>query len=297
MKESQVKHLLTGDELNKEDIKSLLFLASRLKKDDALYSDLLKGKSVAILFEKPSLRTRFSFAVAINQLGGQVIESVSQTRKNEEPKDLIRVIQEYCSAMIIRTYDESTLVEMAKYSKIPIINGLTDMFHPCQTLADLLTLQECFKSVDGLKIAYIGDGNNVLHSLMMMATKLGITVHYCCPKGNGPKKFVLDMLENHELAVAFLKPLEAVKNCHTVYADVWSSMGFLKKDEKQFKGYQVNEKLMSHANDDAIFMHCMPMERGKEVSDDLPDHARSVIFQQSKNRMYVQKALLVNLLT
>ncbi|MDQ2993412.1 MAG: ornithine carbamoyltransferase [Pseudomonadota bacterium] len=297
MNNNQVKHLITGNELNKAGINNLLALAAKLKVGDARYDDLLKGKHVAIIFEKPSLRTRFSFAVAVNQLGGQIIESVAQTRKSEEPKDFIRVVQGYCAAMMIRTYDNSALVEMAQYAKIPIINGLTDLFHPCQTLADLLTLKENFNSTDELKICYIGDGNNVLHSLLIMATKLGITVHYCCPDGRGPKQMVLDLIENRELVQAFNEPKKAVQNCHAVYADVWTSMGFEPSDETQFDGYQVNEELMACAHESAIFMHCMPMERGKEVSADLPDAPRSVIFQQSENRMHVQKALLINLLT
>ena len=252
---------------------------------------------MAIIFEKPSLRTRFSFSVAVNQLGGQVIESIAQTRKSEEPKDFIRVVQGYCSAMMIRTFDNSALVEMAQYAKIPIINGLTDLFHPCQILADLLTLKERFNSVENLKLSYIGDGNNILHSMLVMATKLGIAVHYCCPPGHGPKEAIFDLIENPELVTSFTKPKEAVKNCHAVYADVWTSMGFAKNDESDFKGFQVNEKLMSHANSDAIFMHCMPMVRGKEVSNDLPDTPCSAIFEQSENRLHVQKALLVNLLS
>lgn len=296
MKNSDVKHLITGDELSKGGINHLLSLAAQLKVEPSLYADALKGKHVAIIFEKPSLRTRFSFAVAVNQLGGQVVESIAQTRKSEEPKDFIRVVQGYCAAMMIRTFDNDALVEMSKYAKIPIINGLTDLFHPCQTLADLLTLKECFQTVEDLTICYMGDGNNVLHSLLVMATKLGITVHYCCPTGHGPKQAALDLIENKEHIKAFNHPEEAVKNCHAVYADVWTSMGFEDNNESDFEGYQVNEALMSQAHPDAVFMHCMPMVRGKEVSEDLPDGPRSVIFQQSENRMHVQKALLISLL-
>lgn len=296
MKNFNIKHLITGDELRKKDIQNLLSLASDLKKEGSPYSKTLEGKHIAICFEKASLRTRFSFTAAINKLGAHVIESVSQTRKNEAPKDFIRVIQGYCNALMIRTFDDGDLVEMKEHATIPIINGLTDTFHPCQSLADLLTLKECFQTLDHLKIAYIGDGNNVLHSLMMMSIKLGIEVHYCCPEGHGPKSFVLDMLEKKELAIAFDNPKDAIKDCDAVYTDVWTSMGFEASDTCIFNGYQVNEKLMSHAKDHAVFMHCMPMERGKEVSVDLPDAACSVIFQQSENRMHVQQALLVSLL-
>ena len=296
MKNLPIKHLITGDELNKNDILNVLSLASHLKKDGSSYAKALEGKYIAICFDKPSLRTRFSFTGAINKLGAHVIESVSQTRKTEAPKDFIRVIQGYCDAVMIRTFEDKMLSEMKAYATIPIINGLTDTFHPCQSLADLLTLKECFDTFDALKISYIGDGNNVLHSLMMMATKLGIEVHYCCPKGQGPKKSVLEMLENKHLAISFDAPEAAVKDCHAVYADVWTSMGFEKNDESIFEDFQVNEALMACAEKDAVFMHCMPMERGKEVSVDLPDSECSVIFQQSENRMHVQQALLVNLL-
>ncbi len=291
------KHLITADEFNKDDINEVLTLAGNLKKYPKLNFNFLGGKHIAIVFEKPSLRTRFSFATAIHQLGGVVIESLSQTRKFEEPKDFIRVVQGYCSALVIRTFEESDLYEMQAYSKIPIINGLTNGFHPCQSLADLMTLKERFNTLQGLKLAYIGDGNNVLHSLMIMGVKLGIEIHYCCPKGHGPKSEVLDRLENRALIKSFSDPKEAVKNCHAVYTDVWTSMGFESKNEAEFEGFQVNEALMSHAHKDAVFMHCMPMERGKEVSVDLPDAPCSLIFQQSENRLHVQKALLVNLLS
>lgn len=289
------KHLISGAELSKEGMNKILGLAARLKNDGSMHANLLQGKHVAIIFEKPSLRTRFSFSVAINQLGGQVVESIADSRKAEEPKDFIRVIQGYCSAMMIRAFDNNSLVEMAQYAKIPIINGLTDLFHPCQILADLLTLNERFSGVENLKLCYIGDGNNILHSLLLMATKLGISVHYCCPKGHEPKQAVLELVENPDLIAAFNDPKKAVKNCQAVYADVWTSMGFVEKNESDFDGYQVNEELMAYAKKDAIFMHCMPMARGKEVSNELPDMPCSVIFQQSENRLHVQKALLVSL--
>ena len=197
---------------------------------------------------------------------------------------------------MIRTFDDALLEAMKPYAKIPIINGLTDKYHPCQSLADLLTLKEKFKALAGLKIAYLGDGNNVLHSLMMMANKMGVDVHYCCPKNHGPDNGVLEALPHRARVRAFDNPWEAVEGCHAVYTDVWRSMGFEEKNEGDFDGYQVNEALMSSAHKDAVFMHCMPMERGKEVSAGLPDAPCSVIFEQSENRMHVQKALLVTLL-
>lgn len=292
------QHVLTGNELSAQEIITLLDLAREMKKDNSLYREELKNKHVALIFEKPSLRTRFSFTAAVQQLGGQVIESIGQNRKTEEPKDLIRVLQGYCDAVMIRTFSDRFLEEMQQYATIPIINGLTDLFHPCQTLADLLTLKERFARFQNLKISYLGDGNNVLHSLLIMATKLGIEVHYCCPDGHAPNAMALKTLEfngTQNYAKAFRDPKEAVRNCHAVYTDVWTSMGFAAKDESIFSPYQVNEDLMSFAEPDAIFMHCMPMVRGKEVSENLPDQPCSAIFQQSENRLHVQKALLVGL--
>ncbi len=287
-----IQHLLTGNELSNQDIEGILTLAGQMKQNPLLHANAFSNQCVAIIFEKSSLRTRFSFTAAISQLGAQAIESVSSTRKAELPQDFIRVIQGYCSAMMIRTDDDEDLAVMTEYARIPIINGLTNKFHPCQSLADLMTLQEKFHRLEGLKIAYIGDGNNILHSLMLLANKMGVVVHYCCPSGYEPDESILDMLENPSLVKSFNHPQQAVLNCHAVYTDVWTSMGFAQKNESDFIGYQVNEALMSYAEDKAIFMHCMPMERGKEVSETLPDAPCSAIFQQSENRMHVQKALL-----
>ena len=228
-------------------------------------------------------------------MGGNLIESVSASRKNEQPKDFIRVIQNYCSAVVIRTFADSDVEEMISYSKVPIINALTDLYHPCQTLADILTLKEVFGSLDSLKIAYIGDSNNILYSLLLLANTIGLEVHYACPEGHKPDQKILDQLHDPSIVKDFNDPKEAVKGCDAVYTDVWCSMGFEPTEDDAFAGFQVNKKLMSYANDNAIFMHCMPMERGKEVSEDLPDDECSVIFQQSLNRKFVQKARAVPL--
>ncbi len=291
-----LQHLLTGNEFNKDEILEILALATRLKQDKQFSSNLLQGRHVALLFEKPSLRTRFSFTAAVNQLGGHAIESVSNTRKSEAPKDLIRVIQGYCDAMMLRTFDDAVFSEMQAYATIPIINGLSNLFHPCQAFADLLTLQETFSKLEGLSIAYLGDGNNVLHSLMLLANKLGINIHYSCPNGHKPNAEVLAMLQQPKLVKAFSDPQEAVHGCDAIYTDVWTSMGFDKSDEAYFSGYQVNEAMIEKANPNAVFMHCMPMERGKEVSITLPDASSSVIFQQSENRLHAQKAIMIKLL-
>ena len=251
-----------------------------------------------MIFEKPSFRTRLSFTLAMENLGGTAIESVSNTRKHEEPRDLVRVLNGYCDYVMLRTHDDDVLLEMAQYAKIPIINGLSALYHPCQVLADLLSIQEHFGSLDKVTLAYIGDGNNVLHSLLLMAPLVGVSVHYCCPAACQPDSRIL--IQSEQLfrgkIHSYSSPEAAVQNVDAVYTDVWTSMGFEgQTSESHFAGFQVNESLMTHAKPGAVFMHCMPMERGKEVSMTLPDSPSSITFDQSENRMHVQKALLVYL--
>ncbi|MBK2259452.1 ornithine carbamoyltransferase [Francisella philomiragia] len=296
MKNLSFNHLLSGAEITTKDFENIIQIAQDMKTNHQKYNNALKDKIIALIFDKPSLRTRFSFSAAIIEMSGNLIESVSASRKNEQPKDFIRVIQNYCSAVVIRTFADSDVEEMVSYSKVPIINALTDLYHPCQTLADLLTLKEVFGSLDSLKIAYIGDSNNILYSLLLLANTIGLEVHYACPEGHKPDQKILDQLQDLSIVKGFDDPKEAVKGCDAVYTDVWCSMGFEPTAEDAFAGFQVNKELMSYANDNAIFMHCMPMERGKEVSEDLPDDKCSVIFQQSLNRKFVQKALLYMIL-
>ena len=298
------KHLITGKELSAGEIKSLLKLSGELKKKrkEGQCHPALKGKHLAMLFEKPSLRTRFSFMVAMQELGGTVVESVSDTRKKEEPEDLTKVLSGYCDGIMIRTNKDDDLTRMEKVSAIPIINALSDDHHPCQILADLLTLKEVFGKLEGLKLTYIGDGNNILHSLLLMVPQVGVHFHYCCPASRGPKEDILATAKlkadlSKGSITAHSSPQMAVKDAHAVYTDVWASMGFENSTKEElFAGFQVNEQLMALALPEAIFMHCMPMVRGKEVSDTLPDSPASVIFQQSENRLHVQKALLVTLM-
>jgi len=290
---SKTQHLLTGTELSAAQLKNILSLAKLLKQDPEKFATVLAGKRLAMIFEKPSFRTRLSFALAIQTLGGIAIESVSTTRKSEEPKDFARVLNGYCDIVMVRTHEDSNLSEMAEVSTIPIINGLSALYHPCQTLADLLTLQEYFGTLDQLTVSYIGDGNNILHSLLLMAPLLNMTIHYCCPPGHEPKSEILNQCDGRYVK-SFSTPEEAVQGANAVYTDVWTSMGFeAERHEDHFKNYQVNEALMSQAKPGAIFMHCMPMERGKEVSTTLPDTPCSAIFDQSENRLHVQKALLL----
>jgi carbamoyl-phosphate synthase large subunit len=293
---SKTRHVLTGLELSTAELASILELASQLKQDPARFSRSLIGKNLAMIFEKPSFRTRLSFTRAIQSLGGSAIESVSSTRKSEEPRDLIRVLNGYCDFVMVRTHDDKGLKEMAAYATVPIINGLSALHHPCQVLADLVTLQEYFGSLEGLTLAYIGDGNNILHSLLQLAPQLGLNINYCCPETNQPKA---QILANSLARAAHLihyqpTPQAAAGQAHALYTDVWTSMGFDKqRTEEQFADFQVNEALMALARPEAIFMHCMPMERGREVSSSLPDMPASAIFSQSENRLHVQKALLL----
>lgn len=293
-------YLHSGDELNTEEISALIQHAILLKQQRLQKNlfDVCKNKHLAMLFDKPSLRTRFSFTVAMSELGGTTIESLAQTRKQENPEDLIRVLQGYCHAILIRTFDDSFIEKLIKAANIPVINGLSDLFHPCQILADIMTLQEHFSYLKNLIVSYIGDGNNILHSMLLMMPKLGIHVQYCCPSTRNPHPEIVQkaIAQHPGLIHPCDTPKQAVLNANAVYTDVWNSMGFEERDLSMFENFQVNETLMTHANAHAIFMHCMPMQRGQEVSETLPDQPCSKIFQQSENRLHVQKALLIALL-
>lgn len=305
------KHFLTGEELNRGELLSLLELADTLKqeRDSKTFAGESKkplaGMHLAMIFEKPSLRTRMSFAVAIDELGGNYVESTASTSKKEEPEDVARVLAGYCKAIMLRTHEHINLERMAAKSPVPVINGLSDSHHPCQVLADLLTLKQVFKSFEGLQLAYVGDGNNVLHSLLLLAPFVGIHLRYACPTGFEPNGFIVKkaksrMKEGGGSIAAFNDPVAAVKGANAIYTDVWTSMGFEKEQEEReqaFDGFQVNEELYSHAAPNAVVMHCLPMIRGKEISETMADHQNSVLFRESENRLHVQKALLLGLLS
>ncbi len=298
------KHLLTGEELKPAQIQALINTAIRLKAQRRVHQlrTDLSGQQLALIFDKQSLRTRFSFTIAMRELGGDVIESIESTRKSETPEDYANVLSGYCHGIMIRTHADDTLQQMARVAKVPIINGLSNLHHPCQVLADLLTLTECWGELSGLTMTYIGDGNNMLHSFLLLAPQMGINVHYCCPNSRQPDPGILAralgrLTSNSGNIKAFLTPQAAVKQAQAIYTDVWTSMGFeAQRADHVFEGFQVNEALMAHADPDAIFMHCLPMERDKEVSNSLADSACSVVFQQSENRLHIQKAILLDLL-
>ncbi|MBX3020068.1 MAG: ornithine carbamoyltransferase [Bdellovibrionales bacterium] len=298
-------HFLTGEELSKQELLQLIQSAELLRKDRGVFQYRpLNGKTIALIFEKPSLRTRLSFTVAINELGGQVVELLGSQKKSEEPEDTIRVLQGMVHGLMMRTFEHSVFDRMVTKATIPIINGLSDSHHPCQALADLLTLFQRFGRLQGLKLGYVGDGNNVLHSLLLLAPLVGVDVHYACPVGYQPDPEILARAQSRALGKdmgkikSFSTPARALRGVQAAYTDVWASMGQEGSSvdrAKAFKGYQLNMELFSKAAPDAIAMHCLPMVRGQEICDEVADHPRSALFQQAENRLHAQKALLIGL--
>lgn len=290
-------------------LQEMLDLAVELKKEYFLKGNqpIFKGKVLAMLFQKPSLRTRMSFDMAMRHLGGDALY-ISPNEiglgQRESIADVSRVISGYVSAIMARVFDHQHVVELAKWSSIPVINGLSDYNHPCQGMADALTIVEKFGKLKGLNITYVGDGNNVAVSLMHIAAKLGANFTIANPEDydivpkaiEDAKKFAKDSGST----LSFIRdPHEAVKNAHVIYTDTWTSMGQEAETEKRkkvFPPYQVNQKLVSEADKDVIVMHCLPAHRGQELTDEVADGPHSVIFQEAHNRLHAQKALLVKLL-
>ena len=301
-----VQNILTGEEFTQAELLCLLSLAEKLKQERLLgkLRQDLAGKNLALVFEKPSLRTRLSFTLAMQELGGTVVETISTTRKSEEPEDLGRVLGGYSHAIMLRTHAHSTLERLSSQCPVPVINGLSDSHHPCQVLADLLTLKQSFQNLKGLHVAYIGDGNNMLHSLMLLLPYLGIHLRYACPEGFMPDATILEAAQRRAIegggsVQGFLEPVPAIMGANAVYTDVWTSMGFEAEQlnrKQAFQGYQLNESLYSYAAPGAVIMHCMPMVRGEEITAGMIEHPCSVIFRQSENRLHAQKALLLTLL-
>lgn len=304
MLQFKASHFLTGEELAREELLALVSRAEELRTSRRFDTQgPLSGKSIALLFEKPSLRTRISFSVGVQELGGAVVELDGGKMKQEEPEDLMRVVQGMVHGLMLRTFEHNTLTRMASVAKIPVINGLSDDHHPCQAIADLQTLQQHFGTLKNLKLAYVGDGNNVLHSLLLMLPYAGVDVHYSCPKGYEPDaKIVKRAQVRARLGGAqirtFKTPEEAVSGVNAVYTDVWASMGQEKEFKaraKIFKKFQVNKKLFSLASKNAVAMHCLPMLREVEITSEVVEHSRSVLFAQAENRLHAQKALIEGL--
>lgn len=304
MQQFKTQHFLTGEELSQKELIELIDQAEHMRLtrgDESL--KVLDTKTIALVFDKPSLRTRVSFTVGISELGGRVFELQGSQKKNEEPEDSIRVLQGMVHGVMIRTFNHNDLDRMVPHARIPIINGLSDSHHPCQALADILTLKQKFTKLKGLKLAYIGDGNNVLHSLLLLAPYLGVDIHYACPKGFEPDEEIVGRAHlRASLGGAKIKkfatPVEAVSGVNAIYTDVWTSMGFENENEvriKAFTDYQINLELYSHAQVGAIVMHCLPMVKGLEITHEMAEHEHSALFQQAENRLHVQKALLSGL--
>ena len=299
------RDLLSSADLNGEQTQALLQLATDLKTGRSQID--LAGKTLGLIFSKASTRTRVSFSVAMARLGGQTIDlnpQVSQVGRGEPVADTARVLSRYVDALAIRTFAQDELAEYAHWASIPVINALTDLEHPCQALADYLTLQEAFGAVKGLTLSYVGDGNNVAHSLMLCGALLGVNVRIGCPVGFEPNAAVLEQARRlaaaHGCEVAVLhEPVAAVRGAHALYTDVWASMGQEEeKAERQraFAGWCLNEELVAEADPSAIVLHCLPAYRGLEISAGAMEGSSNRIFDQAENRLHAQQALLAALL-
>ncbi|MEJ5244993.1 MAG: ornithine carbamoyltransferase [Bacteroidota bacterium] len=301
------KDFLSVLDFTTDEILASFELAKDMKKDRKKYSKALEGETLALIFEKPSLRTRTSFDVGIQQLGGYSLylsPNEINLGKRESVYDVAKNLERMVQGVMIRTFGHDIVENFARYARIPIINGLTDYSHPCQAMADFLTILEHKGKFEGLKLCYVGDGNNVAHSLMDAGARLGVNVTVACPKGFEPN--LIAFQEATEAAKAtgakievVHSPEEGVKGADVVYTDVWASMGQESEAAKRrqiFMPFQVNAELMKHAKDDAIFMHCLPAHRGDEVTDEVIDAPYSVVFDEAENRLHAQKAIMYQLM-
>ena len=301
------RDLVTGGELSAGQLHSLLQLAAEVKAHPERFRGALSRKFLALLFEKPSLRTRVSFEIGMQSLGGGSVfldYSAARMSERETVKDLARNLERWVHVIAARTYLQSTIQELADNAAIPVINGLSDRYHPCQILADFQTLEERFGNLRGFKLAFVGDGNNVCHSLLLAGARLGVNLKIATPPGYKPDPAIvaearLAAKETKGRIELLSEPAEAVAGAQAVYTDVWASMGQEQEAaerEKIFSPYQVNDELMAHALPDAVFMHCLPAHRGLEVTEAILESPRSIVYDQAENRMHAQKALLLTLL-
>jgi ornithine carbamoyltransferase len=299
--------LLTGTEWSSAQIRELFHLAAEVKAHPDRHRSALAGRSFALIFEKPSLRTRVTFEVGIASLGGTSIfldHTASHLGDREPIADVAKCLERWVHGIVARVFTQESLDQLAAHARIPVINALSDRFHPCQALADFFTLEERFGNLRGLKFAYIGDGNNMCHSLLSTAARVGAHVRIATPAGYEPDAAIVAdakraARETRGKIEILRSPEEAVAGAQAVYTDVWASMGQEQEAaarEAAFTGYQVNEALFSRAASDAVFMHCLPAHRGLEVTDGVMDSKRSIVFDQAENRLHVQKAILLTLL-
>ena len=299
--------LLSISDLGPDGVRGILDLTGIVKARPAEFRSALAGKQFAMFFEKPSLRTRLTFEAGINSMGGASFffdQTHARLDAREKLSDIAHNLERWVDGIILRTFDHGTVAGMAEYADIPVVNGLSDLEHPCQALADYFTLRESFSDLKKVRLAYVGDGNNVANSLILTAACLGSSIVLATPTGFEPSLEIMTRaLEFAKQTGATIEvtsdPVVAVTGADAVYTDVWASMGKEKESDKRkaiFARYQVNEKLMSHAKADAIFMHCLPAHRGDEVTDAVMDSPQSVVFDQAENRLHVQKAILLSLM-
>jgi ornithine carbamoyltransferase len=299
-----VTDYLRDTDISAEELVALLDLADDVKRSPGDYTTALGGRSVVIMFEKPSLRTRCTFEIGIRQLGGHSLQYDGPIGGREPLKDVARNFERWVGGIVARTFKQSTLDELAKWASVPVINALSDIYHPCQALADTQTLRERFGDLRGLKVSFVGDGNNVSHSLMLCMSRLGVHFTMASPSGYLPNPEVLGAAQTAAKRsggsiTLTLDPIAGVKGANAVYTDVWVSMGWEAETSMRntaFREYQVNSALMSHADPSAVFMHCLPATRGEEVTDEVIESKQSIVFDQAENRLHAQKALMVALL-
>ncbi|MDO8524998.1 MAG: ornithine carbamoyltransferase [Candidatus Omnitrophota bacterium] len=299
--------LISIEYLETQSILEILDLTEKIKSDKGKYADALKGKSLGLIFQKPSNRTRVSFEIGMVQLGGNALylgpDEIDMGGR-ESIKDVACVLSRYLDGIVARTFNHDDIKELALYADVPVINGLSDRGHPCQAIADIFTIKEKFGKFNGLTLSYVGDGNNVLNSLMCAAAKVGLDIKIATPKGYEPAKELVAAakkfagLSGSKIEI-LNDPKSAVKGADVIYTDVWVSMGQekdAKKRLKAFKGFQVNAGLMKPAKKDCLVMHCLPAHRGREITDSVIDSDNSIVYDQAENRMHAQKAILLRLL-
>ena len=300
-----MKHLLKLLDLSTEEITDILNLADQLKYEQkhGIPHNILKGQTLGMIFQKSSTRTRVSFETGMYQLGGQALFLSSrdlQIGRGEPVQDTARVLSRYLSGIMIRTFAQKEVEDLAEYGSIPIINGLTDYCHPCQVLADLQTVREHKNKLDGLKFCYIGDGNNMANSLTVGALKVGMSVSLGCPEGYFPDQTIIDFAKQYPGKFQIISnPVEAAADADVVYTDVWASMGQegeAAKRREVFKGYQINDAVMASAKPDAMVMHCLPAHREEEITTKVFEAHANEIFDEAENRLHAQKAVLVKLM-
>lgn len=300
-----MKHLLKMLDLSKEEILDILNLADQLKYENknGIEHHILKGKTLGMIFQKSSTRTRVSFETGMYQLGGQALflsNSDLQIGRGEPVQDTARVLSRYLDGIMIRTFEQKEVEDIAKYGSIPIINGLTDFCHPCQVLADLMTIREFKGRFEGLKMCYIGDGNNMANSLIVGGLKVGMEVSIACPKDYQPAAEVLEFAKGYGDKFSMTDvPLEAAKDADVLFTDVWTSMGEEAETEKRkiaFKGYQINDDIMAVAKADAMVQHCLPAHREEEITEKVFEAHANEIFEEAENRLHAQKAVMVKVM-